>query len=341
MRFSDIAGHERIKSVLVRSFEDGHIGHAYIFEGGCGIGRLSAAKAFAQLLVCENPAGGEVCGRCKSCSMAASENHPDIQIVTNQLYDSTKKSADILVDTVRCMKRDIYIKPYCAERKIYIVPRADTMNVHAQNSLLKVLEEPPEYCTIILIAENSNLFLPTILSRAVLLKFSPLETEIVKDFLKKRLSGITDEEASAKACMSGGRIGRALELADDAEADALRKEIAERIVNLKNGDRRAIYDMTLFLKHKKERIDFIIDTMRDFFRDMIYVASGAEELAVNRDMLGELTRICGSAASVPLRLLETLEKYSLYFSRNISYAQTVQCMAMELWEVVHDRDYRS
>ena len=163
VRFSDIAGHERIKNVLVRSFEDGHVGHAYIFEGCRGIGRLSAAKAFAQLLMCENPADGEVCGRCKSCAMAESENHPDIQIVTNQLYDSTKKSADILVDTVRCMKRDIYIKPYCAERKIYIVPRADTMNVHAQNSLLKVLEEPPEYCTIILIAENSNQFLPTIL----------------------------------------------------------------------------------------------------------------------------------------------------------------------------------
>lgn len=342
MRFSDIAGHERIKNVLMRAAQTEQVGHAYIFEGCRGVGRLSAARAFAQLLVCENPDRGNSCGKCKGCSMAESENHPDIQIVTNQLYDDTKRSSDILVDTVRCMKRDIYIKPYCAERKIYIMPKADTMNVYAQNSLLKVLEEPPEYCTIILIAENSNQFLPTILSRAVLMKFSPLETELVEDFLKKRLNSISDEEAAVKACMSGGCIGRALELADDSEADALRDETVRNIAALSDGGKRTIYDVTLFFKHNKEKIDFILGIMRDFFRDMIYVAGDAENAVINKDKLDVLRRVCGRCAEpAPLRLLEKLEKYSVYFSRNISYAQTVQCMAMELWEVLHDRDYRS
>lgn len=342
MRFSDIAGHERVKRALKHAAQSSHVGHAYIFEGCRGVGRMTTAKAFANLLVCESPVSGEPCGKCKNCSMAESENHPDIFTVTNQLYDSTKKSADILVDTVRSMKRDIYIKPFSSDRKIYIVPRADTMNVYAQNSLLKVLEEPPEYCTIILLAENPSLFLPTILSRTVRLKFNPLDNRAVRDYLMKECGGMTEELAEVKANMSGGCIGRALELAENSEADALRGETAANIVSLAKGGHRAIYDMTLFLKHSKGEIDFVLDVMRDFFRDMMYIANSAEGELVNSDMKDELERACGGAdGEMPLRLSEVLIKYRSYFSKNISYAQVVQCMAMELWEVFHDRNHRS
>lgn len=342
MRFSDIAGHERVKNALKYAAQSDRVGHAYIFEGCRGVGRLTTAKAFAQLLVCESPVSGEPCGKCRNCSMAESGNHPDIITVTNQLYDSAKKSTDILVDTVRSMKRDIYIKPFSLERKIYIVPKADTMNVYAQNSLLKVLEEPPEYCTIILLAENSSLFLPTILSRTVRLKLNPLEKNIVRDYLLKKLDGMTEELAEVKACMSGGCIGRALELAENSEADALRGETAANIVNLAKGGRRTIYDMTLFLKHSKGEIDFVLDVMRDFFRDMMYIANSADGELVNSDMTKDLERACGDATGeMPLKLSEVLIKYRSYFSKNISYAQTIQCMAMELWEVFHDRNHRS
>ena len=147
------------------------VGHAYIFEGPRGVGRFSVARAFANMLLCEDHSSGEPCGTCKACTQVMSGNHPDVRVITNQLYDSSKKSTDILVDTIRNMKQEIYIKPYAGDRKVYIIPKADTMNQSAQNSLLKILEEPPEYCTIILIAENSGNFLPTILSRAPIFKF--------------------------------------------------------------------------------------------------------------------------------------------------------------------------
>ena len=109
MLISDIFGHERVKDVLYRAHSENRIGHAYIFEGPEGVGRLTMAKAFANLLVCTDINGGNVCQKCKACSMADSGNHPDIRIITNQLYDESKKSKDILVDTVRNMKQEIYI----------------------------------------------------------------------------------------------------------------------------------------------------------------------------------------------------------------------------------------
>ena len=140
---NNIVGHSDAKRLLYNIAGSGHISHAYIFEGPDGVGRLTLAKAFAKMLV-----GG--------ADGISADSHPDIIVVTNELYNQSKASKSLSVDTIRAMKADVYIKPYKADKKIYIIPKADTMLDTAQNSLLKVLEEPPEYCVIILITENAN-----------------------------------------------------------------------------------------------------------------------------------------------------------------------------------------
>lgn len=343
MRFSEIYGHDKVKNVLQKAAAEERIGHAYIFEGQKGVGRMVSALTFAQLLVCENAENGISCGKCKNCSMADSLSHPDIRVITNQLYDEKKKSTDVLVDTIRSMKQEIYIKPYMAKRKIYIVPAADTMNVYAQNSLLKVLEEPPEYCTIILIAENSNMFLQTILSRAVLLRFEPLAKSLVEDYLCKKIEGMTPETARVKACMSGGSIGRAIELASDSKADGLRRETMNNIMLLAENNFKGLYDAVLFFKRNKNEIDFIMKIMQDFFRDLLCLhGTKSVQGIMNSDMQGELMRLDGMVSdAAPVRMLEATLKYSDYFSKNLSHALTVHCMVTELWEAIHDRSYRS
>lgn len=342
MLFSQVVGHEKVKSVLTASVREGRVGHAYIFEGPRGVGRRTVAEAFAGSMICEKPKDGNPCGSCKSCMMYKSGNHPDVQIITNQLYDPSKKSTDILVDTVRNMKKDIYIKPYLSERKVYIVPNADTMNVYAQNSLLKVLEEPPEYCTVILIAENSNMFLPTILSRGVQLKFFPVANYLVEEYIRKNYPHI-DSGASAIAAMSAGAIGRARYLAEDSNVMELRDELLGYIAALTGKGNKAIYDLMLFLKKNKDNIRFIMDAMREIFRDLLHFKqTGGCENITNKDKAQEVEKIGEKLYSnTPLRLLEILLKYDEYFSKNISYAQIVQCMSLELWEVIHDRSYRS
>lgn len=342
MKFSEIYGHADVKKVLMQAADSGRIGHAYIFEGISGVGRMSTAKAFAQRLVCEVPHGGESCGECKNCAMSAAGSHPDIRVITNQLYDESKKSTDILVDTVRNMKNEIFIKPYMAQRKVYIVPKADTMNIHAQNSLLKVLEEPPLYCTIILIAENASLFLPTVLSRSVRVKFSPVEVDTVKRCLLENIGGMTEKTAEAKASMCGGSIGRARDLVEDEAVDVIRNETVERISALADSRHRPIYDMTLFLKRNKAEIDFILDIMQSLFRDLMYMSeSGGGSHITNKDKKGELERLTAKIyKETPLCLLDTVLKYRACLAKNISYASVAQCMSMEIWEAIHDRSYR-
>ena len=337
-----LVGHTKVKNVLTASVLGNRVGHAYIFEGPEGVGRLTAAKAFSKLLLCENPAEGEACGVCKSCSMCQSGNHPDVQIITNQLYDSTKKSTDVLVDTVRNMKKDVYIKPFSAERKIYIVPRAHTMNLHAQNSLLKVLEEPPEYCTIILIAENSNMFLPTILSRAVPLRFFPLSNSEVEGYLSREYPQMGDQ-ASAVAAMSGGCIGKARRIAESEDVMQLRDELFQKVTGLAGKGSRAAYDLMLFLKQNKDEIRLAMDMMREFFRDLMYFCqTGTCSNAGNKDKTAEIEKLGTRIYSkTPVKLLEILLKYEDYFSKNISYAQIAQCISLELWEAINDRSYRS
>lgn len=341
MLFSQVVGHEKIKNVLMSSVREDRVGHAYIFEGPQGVGRKSMAEAFASSIMCENPKDGIPCEDCKSCMMCRSGNHPDVQIITNQLYDPSKKSTDVLVDTVRNMKKDVYIKPYLAEHKVYIVPNADTMNVYAQNSLLKVLEEPPEYCTIILIAENANMFLPTILSRGVQMKFSPVAKELVEEYVEVNYPEL-GSNAQAIAAMSTGAIGRAKYLAENNDILELRDTLFRHFDALCGKGNKSIYDLTLFLKQNKENIEFITEALREIFRDLLYFKQRGDcENITNTDKIQEIEKIGEKLYSnTPLRLLEVLVKYDEYFSKNISYAQIAQCMSLELWEVINDRSYR-
>ncbi len=334
---SAVKGHERVKNVLTVSHSENRVGHAYIFEGPRGVGRMTLAREFAALLLCENPEKGEACGVCKSCVMHKSGNHPDFQVITNQLYDATKKTTDVLVDTVRNMKKDIYIKPFASERKIYVMPNADTMNVYAQNSLLKVLEEPPEYCTIILLAENANGFLPTILSRTVTLKLFPVPDELVKEHLFTKYPNL-GEKTVAVAVMSGGCIGRAELLAESEDAIALRDETFEYLGALADRKHRPIYDLMLFLKRNKDEFGLIGDIIQGFFMDLMHIKHvGNADGIANVDKLSIIERTASKINSdAPVRLLEILLKYKEYFLRNISFAQISQCMSLEFWEVIND-----
>ena len=340
--FSKVVGHEKVKNVLMSSVMGERVGHAYIFEGPEGVGRLTTAKAFAKVLLCENSSEGEACGGCKSCSMCDSDNHPDVQVITNQTYDESKKSKDVLVDTIRNMKKDVYIKPFSAERKIYIIPRADTMNLHAQNSLLKVLEEPPEYCTIILIAENSNQFLPTILSRAVSIRFFPLSAAMVEDYLSRQYPSL-GEQVGAIAAMSGGCIGKAEALAESEEVTQLRNDLFSRMTAMVGKGRKTAYDLMLFLKQNKDEVRLLMDMMRELFRDlMFFCQTGSCERIGNKDKTSEIEKIgSGILSDVPVKLLEILLKYEDYLSKNISHAQISQCMSLEIWEVINAGSYRN
>lgn len=337
MDFSKIYGHDSIKAILKKSVSSGHISHAYIFEGPAGVGRFSAALSFAKAILCENSRGGEPCGVCKSCVMAEASSHPDIRVVSNKLYDESVNSSDIVVGTIREMKKEIYIKPFYSDRKVYIVPAADTINETAQNSLLKVFEEPPKYCTVILIAENTSSFLPTVLSRAVNLRFNPLPARTVEEYLTDHFPSVPFETVKIKAAMSDGSIGAAISLMEDDKADAMRDDIIAQLCRLSSSSGKNLYDIINSLKNYSADVDFMMKIITMWFRDCLMLSQGGG--IVNLDKAAEIESFCkGLAPDAPFHLLSIAVRYTKYFKQRARFALALRCMMLECWEVLYDRD---
>lgn len=342
MKFSEIYGHEKVKQILKRAVETNNVGHAYIFEGPCGVGRYSAAKVFAEALLCAEGDGVEPCGVCSSCRMCEAKSHPDVRVITNQLYDSSVKSENLLTDTIRSMKREIYQKPCLGDRKIYIIPNADSMNISAQNSLLKILEEPPLYCTIILIAQNSNAFLETVLSRAVRVRFSPLENTLIADWLVK--NGVCGaERALSAASLSGGSIGNAVSIAADEEIYRLRDETVSYLMGITSPSYKKLFGFVKYLRGSKGNYREVFSVLISFFSDLMKLSElGDFNSVVMKDKekeLKEFERILSKGAAA--ELLNIAVKAFFDIEQNVNYAALVQLMAIDFWEVIHDRSNRS
>ena len=227
-KFSDIIGQKAIIEHLYNALRTGSISHAYILSGDAGSGRKTIASIFAAALQCEDlqeeeteepdqPASRmrkrkllEPCGRCLSCIQSESGNQPDIITISHE------KPNSIGVGEIRRMRADLQIKPYSNARKVYIIPDAEKLTIPAQNALLKTLEEPPEYAVIILIANGLSAFLPTILSRCVVLQTRAVEEAQIASFLQREKE-LPKEQAAILARFAGGNPGQALLLTDDRE----------------------------------------------------------------------------------------------------------------------------
>lgn len=325
MSWSALWGHHTIKKTLLEAVEKARIGHAYIFEGQAGVGKMTAANLFAREIV--------------GCPEGMKE-HPDIITVTNARFEE-KGGNTLSIDTVRAMKRDVYIRPFLSERKVYIIPDADRMLPVAQNGLLKVFEEPPPYCTILLLTENANVLLETIRSRAVHIRFYPLETQTVAEYLLNR--GIEEKRARVLAVMSGGSIGRALELLDDDAAVGLREEVIGGILSLSSGGNKSGYDLIKYMKRNKGEMEMILSCLEGWFSDVLrYKTAGGQISPVNIDKMTEIERFSGLITqSAAYQLCEITVKYRQMIKQNANFPIAVLCMVMDFEEAIHGRNYRS
>ncbi|MDO4531864.1 MAG: DNA polymerase III subunit delta, partial [Bacillota bacterium] len=163
--FQEIRGNASLVNQLKTAAKSGRVSHAYLFIGGAGAGKRLIANTFAKALQCEGE-GEKPCGHCKSCLSFDHKNHPDIIY-----FQALEKPPNYRIDDVRKqIMETVDLKPFQYDKKIYIIEKADTLNVQSQNALLKTLEEPPAHAVFLLLAERAEGFLPTILSRVVTMK---------------------------------------------------------------------------------------------------------------------------------------------------------------------------
>jgi DNA polymerase III subunit delta' len=311
--------------------------HAYLLHGPAGVGKRTAAFAFAAALL-----GDE--------RRVESHSHPD-------LYLLEPLGEMIRIDEIRALRHDLHMRPFEADRRVYVVLDADRMNEDAADALLKDLEEPPPYAVMVLVAEELGPLPPTILSRCQLVPFRRLSERAVREWIATQDPHRGEDEVRVLARASGGRLDRARRLLDPGAAarrDAL--IAAARSAYLEPGfDPGAAAGVLLGVAREKgeearEREQALVDTLdlpvrdaeqrvkraqfgaeRDellagleglefWYRDLVVMTAGAETAVVHADRLDDLREdVAAGAADGAVEAAETvreawraLEEFNLY-----------------------------
>ena len=261
--FQQIIGHEQIINHLKSAMKWNKVSHAYIFNGEKGSGKKMLANAFAQMLQCEGE-GEKPCGTCRSCRQAESGNHPDIIRVIHE------KPNSIGIEDIReQLAGDIQIKPYQSRYKIYIVPDSEKMTVQAQNALLKTIEEPPSYAVILFLTTNAASFLPTILSRCVVLNMKPVPDTEVRKYLMEHVE-IPDYQADVCTAFAQGNIGKAVKLATSENFNEIKMSALYLVKHIPNMDISEITAAVKAVTEFKVDIQDYLDLLAVWYRDVLY-----------------------------------------------------------------------
>lgn len=235
--FNNILGNDRNKKILEKAVELRKTSHSYIFSGAEGIGKKLIAKGFSKKILCLDDKKDEC--NCKSCIEFDSDNNPDFQLIESE-------DGKIKIEKIRQMQRKVAEKPIISKNKVYIINDADTMTTEAQNCLLKTLEEPPEYITIILVCSNDGNLLSTIKSRCTRIQFEPISNNEIKHYIEQQGQQISDNIVE----LSQGSIGKAIHL---NEKKKIYENIEKILLNMQTKDLIDIVQMSEIIYKLKRK----------------------------------------------------------------------------------------
>lgn len=326
-KFAEVVGQDHIKEQLQGAIENGKVSHAYLICGENRSGKEFIAKIFAETLQCEEK-GVEPCETCHSCRQAETHNHPDIIFVTHE------KPNVIGVDDVRDgINNTVMIKPYSSPYKIYIVEEADKMTPQAQNALLKTIEEPPEYAVFILLCSSTEVMLPTILSRCVVLNMKPVKDSEMRDYLMKQLN-VPDYRAEICIAFARGNVGRAKALASSEDFDKIRKEALSLLKNIYDMEMAEVMEALKRIKDYGFNIDDYLDIMGVWYRDvLLFKATGDANGLIFKDEIQYIKKVADQSAYEGIEIiLEALEKAKARLRANVNFDMTMELLLLTIKE---------
>jgi DNA polymerase-3 subunit delta' len=334
---------ERFRTALARS----RLASTFLFVGPAGVGKRTFADRLAQTLLCTEVRAAEMapCGRCDSCLQCLAQSHPDLHWVEKPADRSSIPLSLLVGDDNHRMREglchDIALKPFLGGRKVAIIDDADDLNDEGANALLKTLEEPPPNSVLILIGTSAERQLPTIRSRAQVMRFSPLAVDVVASILQARGLVSDAEQARRLAGYSGGSLSRAQELADE-ELWAFRTRLfshlasptlnsvalARELLALVDGAGKDAAPRRL---RARQAVVFAVD----FYRQCLRVASG---VAAGGD--AELTTavsraaVAKTSAEVALACIDRSLEALSHINRNAHQATLLECWLDDLGRIV-------
>lgn len=230
--FENILGQPQVREFLRASVRQGRVSHAYLFTGPAGSNKTLAAYALAQAVLCpKGPAGprGGQCGACDACSRVMRKKHPDVR------YFAPEGANGYLVDQVRDIVADTSLAPIQAQKKVYILDRADLLGTAAANAFLKTLEEPPADVLLVLLGRTRESVLPTIVSRCQVVPFRHIPaTEAAGILVQNTGASLERARIAIEAC--DGSITRAADFLKSNERMAFRSRVLSVMASLRLSD---------------------------------------------------------------------------------------------------------
>ena len=318
--FDKIIGHNQVKKVFKRLLVSQKVPRSLLFVGEEGVGKRYFALEIAKAMVCQNPNSGEACDNCTACKRSDKFHIPIVEESTkvdDKLKDKFKKvffsehsdigivvplKKNIFVDAIRELETEANFRPYEAKARFFLIDNADKMSDAAANALLKTLEEPPATSHIFLITSRPASLLPTIRSRCQIIRFAPLETNNIEDYLLKTQKFAPDDaELSAK--LAHGSIGRALAM--DIGKFREQRETMLKVLESLSGQKNiaALLKTAEEINDAKNKDNYInfLQILQNLIHDIWVLRLGeSAEKIINADVQSKLSRLAGNFESQKL-----------------------------------------
>ncbi len=358
----NLTGQPRVQGFLQHAVEGGRVAHAYLFVGAPGAGKLEAAYALAQALLCEN----DGCGACDACVRVARHTHPDVH------YYAPESATGYLISQTRELLEDVGLAPIRAKRKVYIIDRAEQMRANTANALLKTIEEPPSTVTFILLGTSTDLILPTIVSRCQCVPFRsmPLDESAAT---VAHATGADLARCRMAIAVTGGPA-RAIEFLKSAERQDARRQMLHAVDMLRRSDeadillgvrdlmaaikaplaevkstQQAVLDQNAdylsrgALKQLEDRnkreltarersgIMEALASVRSLLRDVLLTLEGDPSTVVNEDAADIIDRLAARATTAGVvEALEAVSAAERRIARNITPQLTIEVMLFDI-----------
>lgn len=293
--WENIVGHDWAVEMLANGLVNDRLGHAYLITGPDQVGKTTLARTFAQALNCELPEAERPCGQCRPCKLIAIDRHPDVKMVSPEV--SGRGKLTLKIETIRQLQQDLNLSAYEARYKVAILERFDAATIGAANAFLKTLEEPPGKVVLLLTATDADMLLPTISSRCRTLNLRPLPADLIEQHLATQKQ-LPAEKATLLAHLADGRLGWAIQAAEDNTVLQTRSEQLSHLHNALAGKRSQRFAIADKLARKPEALPALLKTWLSWWRDLTLLSQRQGQpislLLTNVDEIEHLEPMAGS-----------------------------------------------
>ena len=352
--WKNIKGQKHVINILKNVYKSGRVPHSFIFYGIEGTGKDAVAMEFAKLLNCDNP-HDELgsCDECSSCKTTMRLNSTLFKFITalpatkkedsegeGVLTDSDldtlntelkiksldpyhkidiAKATTIKIDSIRQIKKEIYLTGERGKRKIYLISNADLMRRESANSFLKVLEEPPGDSVLILTTSKLNALLPTIIGRCQKLKFSPISNYDLKKYIKENHPETKEEEIRLIVNLANGSLQNLKNIINcnflslrNTGINHLRYIVGNKYIEITN------IISSLIKEKDRNLVKQYLYLMQLWFRDIIIKKSQNENRLINRDIEENVTNFVTRLKCNEYEIINTIEMFISDIDKNVN-----------------------